>query len=103
MELILLAEEEQIRIRIPKEGELLGEVLEMKGGSRVLAMCTDGKERLCRIPGKIRRNIWVREGDVVVLEPWSIDGERRADITWRYTKIQAEWLKRKGYYKIQKV
>jgi len=94
-----MAEEEQIRIRIPKEGELLGEVIEMKGGSRVLVKCTDGKERLCRIPGKIRRFIWVREADVVVLEPWEIDGEHRADITWRYTKIQADWLRRKGYYK----
>jgi len=90
---------EPIRVRIPKEGEILGMVISMLGGSRVLVQCTDGKERICRIPGAIRRNIWVREGDAVVIEPWKIQGEKRGDITWRYTAIQADWLKRKGYYK----
>jgi len=93
------AEEGAMRVRIPKEGEILGEVMGMMGGSRVKVKCNDGKERLCRIPGNIRRFIWVREGDVVVVEPWEIDGDRKGDVKWRYTKVQADWLRRKGYYK----
>jgi len=97
----LVEEEPMLRVRIPREGEILGEVIGMMGGSRVLVQCTDGKERLCRIPGKIRRNIWVREGDVVIVEPWAIDRDKRGDVSWRYTRIQADWLRRKGYYKMQ--
>ncbi|RLG19460.1 translation initiation factor eIF-1A [Candidatus Micrarchaeota archaeon] len=90
---------EVVKVRIPKEGEILGEVIDIMGGSRVLVQCNDGKERLCRIPGKIRRFIWVREGDVVVVEPWDIDGDKKGDVKWRYTRLQADWLRKKGYYK----
>ncbi|MFH1285625.1 MAG: translation initiation factor eIF-1A [Candidatus Micrarchaeota archaeon] len=89
--------EEQVRIRIPHKEELLGIVISMQGGSRLLVDCQDGKERLCRIPGRIRRNIWVKEGDAVVVKPWVVETDKRGDILWRYTRLQAEWLKRKGY------
>ncbi len=69
------------------------------GGGRLMVQCKDGKERLCRIPGKIRRNIWVRDGDIVILVPWEIGGEKKADIVWRYNKMQAENLRRQGYIK----
>jgi translation initiation factor 1A len=87
------------RVRIPKKGEILGLVIGMMGASRLLVACTDGKERLCRIPGKIKRRIWVKEGDVVIVEPWEIEGDKRGDIVWRYTKIQSDWLREKGYYR----
>jgi len=92
-------EEGPIKIRVPREGEILGEVIGIMGGSRVLVNCSDKKERLCRIPGKIRRFIWVREGDVVVVEPWEIAGDKKGDVKWRYTKVQADWLRKKGYYR----
>ena len=95
-----MAEEEPImRVRIPKKEELLGLVTGLMGASRVAVSCTDGKDRLCRIPGKIKRNIWVKEDDVVVVKPWSVEGDKRGDIIWRYTRLQADWLRRKGYLK----
>ena len=57
-----------VRVRLPREGEILGVVIGNVGGGRLQVQCKDGKERLCRIPGKIRRNIWVRQGDVVLLK-----------------------------------
>ncbi len=86
-----------VRVRLPREGEILGVVIGNVGGGRLQVQCKDGKERLCRIPGKIRRNIWVRQGDVVLLKPWVIEGDERADIIWRYNHIQADWLRNKGY------
>jgi len=62
--------------------------------------CADGKSRSTRIPGKIRRNIWVRGDDVVIIKPWSIDSDRKADLVWRYTKAQSDSLKIKGLIKI---
>jgi translation initiation factor 1A len=31
----------------------------------------------------------------VILRPWDFQDEK-ADIVWRYTKTQAQWLSRKG-------
>ncbi|MCX8195066.1 MAG: translation initiation factor eIF-1A [Candidatus Micrarchaeota archaeon] len=86
-------------MRLPREGELLGVVVGTVGGGRLQVACKDGKERMCRIPGKIRRNIWVREGDIVIVVPWEIGGDKKADVIWRYNKLQAEWLRKQGYIK----
>jgi len=90
--------DEPFRVRTPREseGEMFGIVEGLMGASRLMIKCADGKERLIRIPGKIRRNIWVKTGDVIILKPWSIEPDKKGDLVWRYTKLQAEWLRRKG-------
>ena len=65
------------------------------GGRRVRAVCEDGESRLARIPGKMRRRQWVREGDLVILQPWDFQ-DSRADVRMRYTKTQSIYLSRKG-------
>lgn len=84
-------------VKLPKEGEILGVVIGTLGGGRLAVSCKDGKERICRIPGKIRRNIWVRDGDIVIIVPWEIGGDKKGDIVWRYNKMQAEYLRRQGH------
>lgn len=84
---------------MPRPGEILGVVTEMKGGARMIVQCEDGKERLCRVPGRIRRQVWVRVGDRVLITPWPVEGDSRGDIAYRYTSLQAEQLKRKGVLK----
>jgi len=86
-------------LRLPREGEILGVVIGTVGGGRLVVACKDGKERMCRIPGKIRRNIWVRDGDIVIIKPWEIGGDKKADVVWRYNKLQAEFLRNKGHIK----
>lgn len=89
--------EEITRVRLPREDEMLGIVMGIMGGGRLQVSCKDGKERLCRIPGKIRRHIWVREGDIVIIKPWEIGADTKGDIVWRYSKLHADWLRDKGY------
>ncbi len=84
------------RTRLPHEGEILGVVIALMGGTRLLVECKDGKERMCRIPGKLRKKIWVRDGDVVIVKPGEIEADKKADIIWRYNQIQVNWLKKKG-------
>lgn len=93
----LSPEEERRRLRLPREGEVLGLVLGLMGGSRMKVTCKDGRERMCRIPGKLRNKIWVKEGDVVVVKPWSIESEKKGDIVWRYLPLQARILREEGY------
>ncbi|RMF89826.1 MAG: translation initiation factor eIF-1A [Methanobacteriota archaeon] len=90
-------EEEQLRrLRMPKEGEILGTVEQMLGGSRMIVRCKDEKVRVARIPGKMKRRIWVVVGDVVIVRPWDVQGDKKADIVWRYTKPQVARLIQQG-------
>jgi len=88
--------EEIRRIRMPGPGEVLGIVLGLMGGSRMKVACKDGKERMARIPGKMRNKIWVREGDVVIVKPYEIETDKKGDIIWRYNPLQAKILKERG-------
>ncbi|MEK6981429.1 MAG: translation initiation factor eIF-1A [Candidatus Micrarchaeota archaeon] len=89
---------EPIRIRMPREKdrEVLGVVIGVMGGSRMRVACKDQKERMCRIPGKLKNTIWVKDGDVVIIKPWEIQGDIKGDIVWRYNPHQARMLKEKG-------
>lgn len=94
----LTPEEEEIaRTRIPGEGEVLGLVEMMLGADKVRVNCDDGKVRICRIPGKLRKRVWIKPGDLVLVHPWKVQSNERGDIVFRYTPTQANWLKRKGY------
>lgn len=90
--------EEIEKVYMPKEGEVLGLVEQMFGFDRVRVRCKDGYVRNGRIRGKIRKRMWVREGDVVVVRPWSVQGDERGDIIYRYTRTQLEFLRRKGLW-----
>ena len=90
-------EEERRRMKMPGPGEVLGLVIGLMGGSRMRVTCKDGKDRMCRIPGKLRNKIWVKDGDVVIVKPWSIQGDEKGDIVWRYFPLQARILKEEGH------
>ncbi len=89
------------KIRLPKKEnrEMFAYVVSKLGGPRMLCFCDDGKERICRVPGRLRKYVWVREGDYVIVQLWEIEGDRKGDIVWRYKPLEVEWLKKKGYLK----
>lgn len=92
-------EEEIARTRIPKKGEVLAVVEMMLGSDKLRVQCNDGKERIARIPGKLRKKVWIMVGDLILLQPWTVQSDRRGDVIWRYTHTQARWLQKKGYLK----
>jgi len=87
------------RIRIPRNQEVLGIVELLVGGDKMRVVCDDGNTRICRIPGKLRKRVWIKAGDLVLIEPWKVQTDIRGDIIFRYTSTQANWLKRKGFVK----
>jgi translation initiation factor 1A len=88
------------RMILPSEYDVLGIAIKMLGSERIMVKCQDGKERLCRIRGKLKRRVWVREGDVVLVSPWDFQSDTRGDIFWRYRRNQVEWLRNHGYLKM---
>jgi len=93
----VVSETEIQNMVLPVANDVLGVAVKMLGFDRILVKCQDGHERLCRIRGKIKRRVWIREGDIVLVSPWDFQSEARGDIIWRYTRGQADWLRRKGY------
>ena len=47
--------------------------------------------------GRLKRRLWVREGDVVLVEPWEFGGGEKGDIIFKYKPIQVKILEKKGY------
>ena len=87
----------KIRVKMPNRriNEMFALADQILGGRRVSILCEDGETRLARIPGKMRRRQWVREGDLIIVWPWDFQ-DSKADVKHRYTKTQAMYLSRKG-------
>lgn len=92
-----MVEEEILRVRTPrvKEGEIFGIADQLLGASRIRVMCADGKSRLGRIPGKLKKRMWIREGDLLIVKPWEFQ-DGKCDIRHRYTKTESSYMSRRG-------
>ena len=93
------APQQVTRARVPRNKEVIGMVEQRVGANRMIVKGFDGKERNCRIPGSLRRNLWIRPGDIVIVEPWEFEGDKKGDIIFKYTPAAIEWLKRNGIIK----
>ncbi len=87
------------RIKLPRGREVFGVVQNRLGGSRMEVRCLDGNSRICRIPGRLKRRLWVRAGDIVIVEAWEFGGDKKGDVVYKYTKAQVSYLKRRGHLK----
>jgi translation initiation factor 1A len=93
-------EEEQMirRMKLPRgPRESLGILEQRLGASRLEVRCLDGKTRVCRIPGRLKRRLWVRKGDIVIVEAWEYGGDEKGDVIYKYKPIQVHALKEKGF------
>ncbi|MCC6002991.1 MAG: translation initiation factor aIF-1A [Thermofilum sp.] len=77
------------------ETTLLCIIQQLLGFDRARVYCSDGKVRLCRIPGKYKKRMWMRVGDVVLVAPWDFQPER-GDIIYRYTSGELQKLEKRG-------
>jgi len=92
-------QEEVIRVKTPRGNQVIGIVEQRLGASRMAVNCLDGKRRVCRIPGRLKRKLWVRESNFVLVEPWEHGGDERGDIIYKYRDNQVQWLRKKGFIK----
>jgi translation initiation factor 1A len=92
-------QEDISRVKLPRGRQTFGIVEQRLGGTRMRVRCLDNKTRICRIPGRYKRRLWIREGDTVLVEPWELSGDEKGDLIFKYKKSQIQWLKSKGYLK----
>jgi translation initiation factor 1A len=89
--------EEVGRLPLPRRnrGEIFGVANQLLGAARIRVMCEDSVSRMGRITGKMKKKMWIREGDLLILRPWGFQ-EGKADILFRYSRTQSQYLARRN-------
>ena len=84
------------RLPLPRKdrGEVYAIANQLLGAARIRVMCEDSVSRMGRITGKLKKKMWIREGDLLVVRPWGFQ-EGKADILFRYSRTQAAYLSRR--------
>lgn len=89
------------RVRLPRGEEIIGIIEQRHGGNKMLVNCMDGKSRNCRVPGRLKRVLWLRPNDIVIIQPWEFDKDK-GDVIFKYRPTQIQWLKKNGHLKSDK-
>lgn len=95
-------ENKSTRVILPRGRQVIGIIEERHGGNKMKVSCLDGKERNCRVPGRLKRKLWLRPNDVVIIEPWELD-DTRGDVLVKYFPNQIAWLKQHGHLNKEKI
>lgn len=88
-------QEQTTRARMPKNEQFIGVVEKRLGGSRMNIKGVDGRQIMARVPGRAKKFLWIREGDIVLLEPWELDKDK-ADLIYKYKPNEIKQLEKKG-------
>ncbi|RUP47090.1 hypothetical protein BC936DRAFT_146142 [Jimgerdemannia flammicorona] len=71
------------------------QVIKMLGNGRLEAQCFDGEKRLAHIRGKLRKKVWINQGDIILISLRDYQDEK-ADVILKYTADEARNLKAYG-------
>merc|ERR1712212_461716 len=89
-------EAEKRELIFKEEGQEYAQVAKMLGNGRLEALCfTDGVKRLCHIRGKLRKKVWINQGDVILLGLRDYQ-DKKADVILKYNADEARNLKSYG-------
>ncbi len=74
-----------------KEGTMLCVVVRNLGGGFLEVMCLDGETYKAWIPGRMRRRVWMRPGDVILFLPWGTS-DMKGEVVYRYLRNEVNKL-----------
>ncbi|CAM4766540.1 unnamed protein product [Rotaria magnacalcarata] len=77
-------------------GQSYAQVTRILGSGYIEAFCFDntgGKKRLCHIRGKLRKKVWINQGDVILVGLRDYQDDK-ADVLMKYLSDEARELKR---------
>ena len=86
------------KVRLPRNEEVIGIVEQRLGGNKMMVNCSDKKLRNCRILGRLKRRLWLRPGDVILIKLWEFD-KNKGDIILKYYPSQVQWLRKNNFLK----
>lgn len=78
-----------------EDGQEYAQVAKMLGNGRLEARCFDGVVRLCHIRGKLRKKVWINQGDIILIGLREYQ-DAKADVILKYNSDEARNLKTYG-------
>ncbi|KAH9393633.1 PREDICTED: eukaryotic translation initiation factor 1A, Y-chromosomal-like [Rhagoletis zephyria] len=88
-------EDEKRELVFKEDGQEYAQVLKMLGNGRLEAFCFDGVKRLCHIRGKLRKKVWINQGDIILVGLRDYQ-DTKADVILKYNPDEARNLKSYG-------
>nr|WP_245526423.1 translation initiation factor aIF-1A [Desulfurococcus mucosus] len=85
----------EIPLPNPDEGTIICGVIRHLGGDFLVAKCLDGVDRKIRIPGKLRRRVWISEGDIILVGLWDFSSDK-GEVVYKYGRNEVNKLVEKG-------
>ncbi|RKP05783.1 hypothetical protein THASP1DRAFT_32388 [Thamnocephalis sphaerospora] len=86
---------EKRELVLKDEGQEYAQVTKMLGNGRLEAQCFDGEKRLAHIRGKMRKKVWINQGDIVLLSLREFQ-DNKADVIMKYNPDEARALQKAG-------
>lgn len=78
-----------------EDGQEYAQVIKMLGNGRLEAVCFDGTKRLCHIRGKLRKKVWINQGDIILVGLRDYQ-DGKADVIMKFFPEEARLLKSYG-------
>ena len=71
-----------MKVKLPYKprGEMFATVTDITGGSRMKAFCEDDKHRMVRIPGRLKKKMWCRVNDIIIVKKWAVQSDEKSDV-----------------------
>ncbi|CAG8463904.1 8473_t:CDS:2, partial [Cetraspora pellucida] len=88
-------ESEKRELIFKEDGQEYAQVVKMLGNGRLEAQCFDGEKRLAHIRGKLRKKVWINQGDIILISLRDYQ-DAKADVILKYTTEEARNLKAYG-------
>ncbi|KAI5451141.1 Translation initiation factor 1A [Naganishia albida] len=88
-------DDEKRELVFKEDGQEYAQVTKMLGNGRLEAQCFDGEKRLAHIRGKMRKKVWINQGDIILISLREFQDEK-ADVIVKYTVEEARNLKQYG-------
>ena len=83
--------------RADKDSLLYGQIKKKLGDRRFNINCSDSIDRQGRVCGKMRKRVWVNDGDIVLVSTRECNTiDNYCDIIYKYTTDEAKQLERNG-------
>ncbi|ODQ69061.1 hypothetical protein LIPSTDRAFT_59685, partial [Lipomyces starkeyi NRRL Y-11557] len=88
-------DDEKRELVFKEDGQEYAQVVKMLGNGRLEALCFDGEKRLAHIRGKLRKKVWINQGDIILLSLREFQ-DNQGDVILKYNADEARSLKNYG-------
>jgi len=81
--------------RFKEESEEYAQIIKILGDGRFNCKCADGVERIAHVRGKMRKRIWLANGDIILVSLREFEPEK-CDVVEKYKEKEVAKLKKAG-------